>query len=253
MGLTSVGRPQSRSRARHGPGYRDPSGLCVRLQDVHWERIVGSERAEPLRAVVLRALQEAYDENCRRHAPDDLGDNNITFGVAVSQNLRFLLERELEALGLPGVEIIRPRGSFAVRIDKTFEIYFYKAPPGILDIRKLRLDATQTQLELTEANTDQLSFDFGLPDDEPAELHRIACIHFGNPFEGLHRADIGTPLSSPVNGATWHWAECLSTGELVLGEPELILTSDNEEEDEDFDLRLRADESEPGMTGESAG
>lgn len=245
-------RARSFPRAWRAGSDSCPSAPRARLQYVHWDHIAGGLRAEPLRSAILRALQDAYDENCRRHSPDDLGDNNITFGVAVSQNLRFLLERELDTLSLPGIKIIRPRGSFAVQIDNTFEIHFYKAPPGILDIRKLKLDATQTQLELTEANSDQLTFDFGLPDVEPVELHSLACIHFGDPFEGLHRADIGAPLAVPIDGAAWHWAECLNTGELVFGEPEMILTSDNEEEDEDFDLRLRTDESEPGMSGESA-
>lgn len=219
---------------------------------MHWERIAGAARAELLRDAILRALQEAYDENCRRYAPDDLGDNNITFGVAVSQNLRFLLERKLESI--PGIDIIRPRGSFAVRIDKTFELYFYKAPPGIFDIRLLRLDATRTQLDLMEANSEQLSFDFELADEAAdPELHRLACIHFGDPLEGLHRADVGAPLHSPLDGLRWHWAECLSTGELVVGDSETDINPENEEEDEDFDLRLRADESDPGMTGESSG
>jgi hypothetical protein len=216
---------------------------------MHWERIVGPLRAAPMRDAILRALQSAYDENCRRHSPEDLGDNNITFGVAVSQNLRFLLEQELR--GVPGVEIVRPRGSFAVRIDGTFELYFYKAPPGVFDIRALRLDASRTQVELVNANTNQLSLFEPEPHGAADELRRLACIHFGDPLEGLHRADVGAPHISPNDGLEWQWAECLSTGEELLGSAPMAEDSLDAEDDDDFDLRLRSDEGESGLTGES--
>lgn len=204
-----------------------------------------------MRDAVLRALQSAYDENCRRHSPEDLGDNNVTFGVAVSQNLRFLLERELQAF--PGIEIARPRGSFAVVIDRKFELYFYKAPPGVFDIRALRLDASRTQIELVGANTNQLSLFGPEPEGESDELRRLACIHFGDPLEGLHRADVGAPHSSTDDRLQWRWAECLSTGEeLLREEPTSEDARQFEEEDDDFDLRLRTDESDSGMTGESS-
>lgn len=205
-----------------------------------------------MREAILRALQSAYDENCRRYAPDDLGDNNITFGVAVSQNLRFLLERELR--DFPGIEIVRPRGSFAVLIDRTFELYFYKAPPGVFDIRALRLDASQTQIELVDANTNQLSLFDPEPREEPDELRRLACIHFGDPLEGLHRADVGAPHTSPSDGLQWQWAECLSTGEELLDAGQLAegLRSVEEGDDDEFDLRMRSDESDSDMTDESS-
>ena len=219
---------------------------------MHWERIVGPLRAGPMRDAILRALQSAYDENCRRYAPEDLGDNNITFGVAVSQNLRFLLERELH--DVPGIEIVRPRGSFAVLIDRTFELYFYKAPPGVFDIRALRLDASRTQIELVDANTNQLSLFDLEPHGEPDELRRLACIHFGDPLEGLHRADVGAPHASPSDGLQWQWAECLSTGEELLDGQmaESLRSVEEEEDDDDFDLRMRSDESDSGMTDESS-
>jgi hypothetical protein len=218
---------------------------------VHWERIVGLLRAAPMREAILRALQSAYDENCRRYAPEDLGDNNVTFGVAVSQNLRFLLERELR--DIPGIEIVRPRGSFAVLIDREFELYFYKAPPGVFDIRALRLDASRTQIELVDANTNQLSLFDPEPNHEADELHGLACIHFGDPLEGLRRADVGAPHSSPIDGLQWQWAECLSTGEELLeAESTAEALRDLEEDDDDFDLRLRSDEGDSGMTDESS-
>lgn len=221
------------------------------FSSVHWERIVGPLRADPMREAILRALQSAYDENCRRHAPDDLGDNNLTFGVAVSQNLRFLLERELH--DFPSIEIVRPRGSFAVLIDGKFELYFYKAPPGVFDIRALRLDASRTQIELVDANTNQLSLFDPEPQGEPEELRRLACIHFGDPLEGLHRADVGAPHNSTDGGLQWEWAECLSTGEELLDAgPTAENLRDVEEEDDDFDLRLRSDEGDSDMTDESS-
>lgn len=221
---------------------------------MRWERILGPERAEQLGVAVLAALEDAYDENCRRHAPEDLGDNNVTFGVNVSQNLRFLLERAAQAI--PGVEIIRPRGSFALLIDHRYELYFYKAPPGVCDVRSLRFDASKTQLELVQANADQLEFDFEpLPDSSIPELTHLACIHFGDPLEGLHRADVGAPVSSPLDGLRWEWVECLNDGTVVIGDVDTdAAPAADDEEDEGFDLRLRdqrADDS--NMSGESPG
>lgn len=218
---------------------------------MHWERILGPDRAFLLRDAIMRALQSAYDENCRRHSPEDLGDNNVTFGVAVSQNLRFLLERELE--GIPGVDFARPRGSFAVVIDRKFELYFYKAPPGVFDIRALRLDASRTQVELVGANTNQLSLFDPDPEGDADELRRLACIHFGDPLEGLHRADVGAPHGAPGDAVQWQWAECLSTGEELLAQSAPDEPAyEEDDEDEDFDLRLRSDESESDMTDESS-
>jgi hypothetical protein len=209
---------------------------------MHWERILGRGRAEAMSEAILRVLQEAYDENCRRHAPEDLGDNNITFGVAVSQNLRFLLERELAHL--PGVEIVRPRGSFAVRIDGRYELYFYKAPPGVCDVQSLRFDASNTQLALTHANADQLAFRFepaGFPLDSE-ELRHIVCIHFGDPLEGLHRADVGAPVESPTEGLRWEWVECLSDDGVIIDVTDATESGEVEpQEDDDIDVRLRED------------
>jgi hypothetical protein len=215
---------------------------------MHWERTMGAGRAQWLRKTILRALEEAYDENCRRFAPEDLGDNNITFGVAVSQNLRFLLERALE--GATGIAISRPQNSFVVVVDGIYRLHFYKAPPGIFDVRSLRFDASKTQLALVQENADQLAFRFDATDDgsSDGEPGHIVVVHFGDPLEGLHRADVGAPVASSTAGLEWEWVECLSDPTLEIGDPsvppEEVSAADDEVED--FDLRLREDGEEEG-------
>jgi hypothetical protein len=220
---------------------------------VQWDELVGPGRAHTLRDALMRALQAAYDENGKRFAPDDLGDNNVTFGVSVSQNLRFLIEREVE--GIAGIEVVRPRGSFALRIDERVELYFYKAPPGVCDVRSLRFDASKMQLEILEANSNQLALDFGDEPAQPGELRHVVCVHFGDPFEGLHRADVGAPTESALEGIRWEWLECLSDDGDEASATPLDNAPREDDDDDDFDLRLRdwPTEEDRGVSGDSTG
>jgi hypothetical protein len=220
---------------------------------MRWEEILGPDRAEALRRALLGALEDAYAENCQRHSPDDLGDNNMTFGVAVSQNLRFLAERAVEDIA--GVEIIRPRGSFALLIDDKYQLYFYKAPPGVFDVRALRFDASVTQHEVIEQNFEQLSWRFDSSEDSGSgDATHIVAVHFGDPIEGLHRVDIGAPLESPTDGLQWDWLECLSDASDAVELSAEELDDDDDEQDEDFGLRLRDPSDEEGMDmGEASG
>lgn len=53
---------------------------------------------EHLRVGLLTAIEQVYDENCQRFAPEDIGDNNKTFGITVSENLYYVIERDVVPL-----------------------------------------------------------------------------------------------------------------------------------------------------------
>jgi hypothetical protein len=161
--------------------------------------VIPGPRGRQLRAVIVRALREVYDENSRRFAPEDLGDNNITFGVNVSQNLRFAIDRD--TADLEGAAIERPRNSFVLRLKPRFSVHFYKAPPGVTDIRMVRFDESEMKLELRHENAAQLSFEF----DDAVSLSatipsHVVIVHFGGPETSFQRADVGSPYSTASGG-----------------------------------------------------
>ena len=211
-----------------------------------WYEISGRDWGDEIRHCILTAIRDAYDENSRRYAPDDLGDNNMTFGVNVSQNLRFLLAHAVA--DLPGIEVERPRGSFVLVLWGRVVLHFYKAPPGVVDVRDLRFDESKTKLELLAENADQLALEF----DEPEFVHRpelrhAVVIHFGDPIGGLSHVEVGAPFASPVNGHDWEWVESLSdppAPALDGGDPADHDEDSEEADEEDFDLRLRDDPDE---------
>jgi len=171
-----------------------------------WNDIAPGARGHDLRLRAMRAIRDAYDENVRRFAPDDLGDNNITFGVSVTQNLRFLVEREVA--DLDGVVVERPRNSFVLRLPDGYFLHFYKAPPGVLDVRALRFDESEMKLEIAQDNAGQLQFEFATPEntsDSRLPKH-VVVVHFGDPIGGLHRVEVGSPYATPL-GCEWAWVE----------------------------------------------
>jgi hypothetical protein len=234
----AVSRLASEARVRSVRVARDAS-------PVRWREIMGPQ-AEDLRQAILRAITDAYAENCQRFHPEDLGDNNITFGVAVSQNLRFLLELALD--GRPDLEILRPRNSFVVVVAGGYQVHFYKAPPGVFDVRQLRFDASATQQELVESNAEQLAWRFDDTDATGGDAEHLVIVHFGDPIEGFCRADVGAPLESPTDGLQWDWVECLSNPADEILQPWTNGVGDSDEEDEDFGLRLREGEDDQGMS-----
>jgi hypothetical protein len=202
-----------------------------------WRDIAG-EHADVFRSKVLTALAQAYEENCQRFAPEDLGDNNITFGVNVSQNFRFLLAQELD--GIAGLSVRHPRNSFVVETGGGHIVHFYKAPPGVFDLGALRFDSSATQIELVRENSEQLAFDLRQTTEPGSSSSHIVVVHFGDPDEGFRRADVGAPLLSSTEGLQWAWTECLS--ELAFSNqnrPEWEHGQGLEEIDVDFGLRLR--------------
>jgi hypothetical protein len=177
--------------------------------------IVPGQRGERLRAGLIAAMHEAYTENVARHAPDDLGDNNTTFGVNVTHNLRFLVERVVE----DDERILRrrPRNGFFLEIDGRFALYFYKAPPGTTSIRGLRFDESEMKLQIARGNADQLKLDLDglLPAETQLradELPRHAVIvHFGGPELGFEQAYIGAPYRTATGACEWAWYEPFDT------------------------------------------
>jgi hypothetical protein len=219
---------------------------------MHWQEFFGKDRGELLRLGILAALEDTYAENSQRFAPDDLGDNNTTFGVSVSQNLRFLAERGLQ--GIAGIAFCRPRGSFAVVVDRRYWIHFYKAPPAVDDVRELRFDSSATQQEIVESNAEQLAWRFDPPGGAREEPDHLVVVHFGDPVEGFRRADAGVPLQSPADGLQWAWLECLSDPGIDIVEPWYDAPSANEmDEDADFDLRMRSTQEDHDMNDQLPG
>ena len=176
------------------------------MASMSWSQVIPGPRGRHLRAVIVRALHEVYDENSRRFAPDDLGDNNITFGVNVSQNLRFAIDRDTS--DLEGMAIARPRNSFVLRLEPRFTVHFYKAPPGATDIRMLRFDESEMKLELRHENAAQLSFEFDDAVSSSATIpSHIVIVHFGGPETSFQRAEVGSPYSTATGGCQWAWHE----------------------------------------------
>jgi hypothetical protein len=213
-----------------------------------WNSIAPGAGGHDLRLRVMRAIQDAYDENVRRFAPDDLGDNNITFGVSVSQNLRHLPEREVD--GIEGVEVLRPRNSFVLRLHDRFVVHFYKAPPGIFDVRALRFDESEMKIELAQVNADQLSFTFEGLAEAPAAAAaslptHVVVVHFGDPIGGLHRVEVGSPYANVMGGCEWAWIEPFGLDEpLDGGSPIVDDTPKPSADSGGFGLRLREVENQ---------
>jgi hypothetical protein len=186
------------------------------LADMQLDPLIGPARARRLRAVLLESLGEAYNENCERFS-ETLGDNNVTFGVAVTHNLRHLLEEAL--LAEPGFQTSRPRGSFEIQIDGAVALHLYKAKRGINGPEMIRLDDSQTKIELVtkNQNADQLALSFDDPVEEIVRsgVRQLLVLHIGDHDDGFDTAYIGAPSYSPVNGFRWVWLESLDGSEEV--------------------------------------
>ena len=170
--------------------------------------MVPDERGRDLRRVILRAIEDVYEENARRYAPDELGDNNVTFGVSVTHNARHCVERDMAEV--VGVVAERPRNSFRLRIDGRVSVYFYKAPPGAIDIRGLAFDESELKLEIRTVNADQLSFNFDTEQTVMSTTHmptNIVIVHFGDPVAGFDHAEVGAPYTTDTGACAWAWHE----------------------------------------------
>lgn len=174
-------------------------------------KLVPGARGGDARRRLVGAIREAYTENVARYAPDDIGDNNTTFGVSVTHNLRFLAEHAIE--GLAGFAAHRPRNSFVLQIDGRYDLFFYKAPPGITSVHAMRFDESELRLEIARVNAAQLQLDLeAAVSDETSfadvRLPRHAVIvHFGDPESGFQSATIGAPYRTLDGGCEWAWEE----------------------------------------------
>lgn len=176
-----------------------------------WRDIAPGDWGERLRLGIIAAIEQVYDENCQRFAPDDIGDNNKTFGITISENLQFVIERDVVSI-TDGIEVERPRNAWMLRLWGGAIIHVYKAPPDAVDVRDLRFNASKTKLELVSANGDQLELEFEeeLSGRDEAPLMHIVIVHFGDPQQGLARVEVGAPYLSDLMGYDWEWTENLS-------------------------------------------
>jgi hypothetical protein len=180
------------------------------MPPMDFDSLIGGGRAGRLRAIINR-------ENCGRFS-DDLGDNNLTFAVAVIHNLRHLLEEALQ--DEPGITINRPRNSFQIEIDRRLTVHFYKARTGPADVGEIRFDESKKKLQLIADNSAQLALFSDNADALGAvEPRHLVVVHAGTPTLGLVGASIGAPHFSPVAGPTWLWREQLDDGSPLSSEP----------------------------------
>lgn len=184
---------------------------------MHLDDLLGHQQARRLREVLERQLREAYDENCGRFR-DDLGDNNVTFGVSVLHNLRHLVEEALA--NEAGFETERPRGSFEITVDGHVSLHIYKARRGPNGLEMIRFDDSQTKADLVKKNVHPDQLTLTLHDDAPLSLppgsvKELVVLHVGDRFDGLEMAYIGAPAHSRVNGLCWLWLETLDGSEEV--------------------------------------
>jgi hypothetical protein len=223
-----------------------------------FDELFPAPRGPRLRAAILRALNTAYAENAGRFAPEDLGDNNTTFGVNVVHNGRYLVELEVD--GIDGVVVRRAKNSFWLEVDGR-PLYIYKAPPGQSTVHGMRFDESDLRLQILEQNTEQLQFDFTTPPAQAGADPEVAIVatpvlhpvitHFGSPEAGFGHAMIGAPYKTADGGCEWSWIEPFEHGD------EPFLTADAADDDhpeplaDDFDdLRMRGDEHRQDQTGE---
>jgi hypothetical protein len=225
-----------------------------------FDELFPAPRGPRLRAAILRALNTAYAENAGRFAPEDLGDNNTTFGVNVVHNGRHLVELEVD--GIDGVVVRRAKNSFWLEIDGR-PLYIYKAPPGQSTVHGMRFDESDLRLQILEQNTEQLQFDFTTPVKANADadadattvttpiLHPVIT-HFGSPEAGFGHAMIGAPYKTADGGCEWSWIEPFDQAD----DPGLAADAAGDDRPEppadDFeDLRIRDKEQDrQGQTGE---
>jgi hypothetical protein len=223
-----------------------------------WNDIAPDGFGREFRQTVHRALRQAYDENCRRFAPEDVGDNNISFSHTVRENLRYLLQKAIHEMverhtGLAGAIDVYWKGLvYEVLLPGNVAVHFYKAPPGVTDVRKLRFNGSKRQIEILRVNADQLALDLeaALGHDVSEKrsdgvARHIVVVHFGDPIDGLNKLIVGEPFLSDLDAPDWLWIEDL-VEEAMLYERESPTTesvaSEDVRDDDDFDdLRMRDD------------
>lgn len=213
-----------------------------------WRKVAPGVWGEQLRLGLLASIEQVYDENCQRFAPEDIGDNNKTFGITISENLHYVIERDVVP-SIEGAQVEKPRNAWVLRLPGNLLLHVYKAPPGAIDVREVRFNASKVKLELVAENAAQLALVFEEPElqvPSGPDLKHIVAVHFGDPKEGLQRVDVGAPYADEINGWDWKWVDGLSQLEPYdAGLAEGDVASDIVA-DEDFGLEMRDDAEEDG-------
>lgn len=206
-----------------------------------WRKIAPGAWGEQLRLGILAALQQVYDENCERHAPEDIGDNNKTFGINVSENLRFVVERDVIPV-TDGAVVETSRGAWMIRLWGGKLVHIYKAPPGAVDVREFRFNVSKVKLELVSQNANQLQLfeEEGFQSHGAEDLQHVVIVHFGDPQNGLTRVDVGAPFLDESLGYQWLWSAPFSELEpLQEADGEEGAVGSDSMDDEDFGLEMR--------------
>jgi hypothetical protein len=230
-----------------------------------WNDIAPGDFGNEFRRALLAAIKHSYDENCRRFAPDDVGDNNISFSHTVRENLRFLLQKEIvESERLAGVIGVHWKGLiYELMLPGDLYVHIYKAPPGITDVRKLRFDGSKRQISILEGNADQLAMNFAAAAGEEAPEgidggsgRHVVVVHFGDPVDGLDKVIAGEPFLSELDAPDWIWIESLSEQTVLYerDEQEPDAVPSDEADDDDFDdLEMRDDAADDESRDEQSG
>lgn len=239
------------------------------MPSMAWNQIVPPGLEGEFRRAVLLGITEAYNENCRRFAPEDIGDNNVNFSHNVRENLRYLVTRNIDVLSerhieLAGAVEVFWRGAiYEIRLPDNVRLHIYKAPPGTEDVRELRFKASKRQVEILEVNAAQLALRFDEVSSSTdlgtasttAPVRHIVAFHFGDPVDGLDRVVVGEPYLSDLNAPDWMWIESLSDGTLLYERDEPNASEAIAEDiDDDFDdLEVRKRSPEEGEDDTSVG
>ena len=238
-----------------------PSAASATIPIMAWNQIAPNGFEDEFRSAVLVGINESYDENCRRFAPEDVGDNNVSFSHSVRENLRFLVRRNIDDLSgrhieLAGAIEVFWRGPvYEIRLPGNVRLHIYKAPPGTEDVRELRFKASKRQVEILEVNAAQLALRFdeavaGASVSTSAPVRHIVAFHFGDPVDGLDRVAVGEPYLSDLNAPDWMWIESLSDGTLLYqrDEPSASepIAEDVDDDFDDLEVRRRSPEEDEG-------
>lgn len=232
-------------------GLRASAGQALIIRVMNFNELVPAPRGRQICRALLRAMTIAYAENAQRFDPEDLGDNNTTFGVNVVHNLRHLVEIEVE--GIEGLIVRRAKNSFWLEIDG-LPLYIYKAPPGCTSVHGMRFDESDLRLEILEQNTCQLQFDLDGHQRETTasiqspRLHPVVT-HFGSPEAGFTHASIGAPYKAKDGSCEWSWIEPFQeddsdTSNTAADDPRVP-----GDLGEDFALQLRDDREDESAEG----
>ena len=207
------------------------------MTPMSWSDTFPDEIGDRLRITINRTLRQVYDGNVRRYDPDDIGDNNMTFAVNLTHNLRHCLEQEVSEV--EEIVVYRPQNSFFLRIADCADLHFYKAQPGASSIRDLKFDESDLKLTLRNENTVQLALDLGDGYFSSTKtLPHVVVAHFGDPIDGFGRAEVGSPYSTTAGSCDWIWHHHLEGDDGDAGYADRTLNP-NPRTEPGFGLELR--------------